>query len=826
MDALKHCSGMLAELRTSVLSPKHYYELYMAIFDNLRFMTTYLADAHTSNRHHLADLYELVQYAGNIIPRLYLMITVGSVYMAMPDAPVREIMKDMLEMCRGVQHPTRGLFLRHYLSGMTKDHLPVSEEESSSGCLKDSIQFTLINFTEMNKLWVRLQHQGHSRDRERRELERKELRTLVGSNLVRLATLEGIDLSTYSTLILPDVLEQIINCKDVLAQEYLMEAVIQVFQDDFHLRTLSPFLSAVAQLNPRVSPKSIYISLIDRLAAYASREADSQNENQEESEDKAAVSRGIPDDVKLFEVFWAQVVELVKARPDIPLHDITALQVSLINLSLNCYPSNLEYVDQVLDYALNLDPAAHTGDNVATEDNLLQLLLAPIRIYPNALTVLSLVHYKSLFDSQPYSTRRSVGLALVSALLKQNQYISEPSECEGVFHLVSVLAKDQPDGGPHHSNTFGRTSSKLAGRGQSLRGVNGDNDEDFVNEQHQLAKLIHLVYTDDKDQMFRLLNIVRRELSEGGIRVQYTFPSIVSSCLKLARSYLPKPESEDDTWYNRSSELFRFVHQTISILYSKAECHDLAFKLYLNAGLACDELGIQTLGYEFFVQALTIYEECISESNVQLQAIHLLIGTLHSTRDFDTDNYDALTTKCVMHSGKLLKKHDQCRALYHSAHLFWPVESVPQVYQPESDQPAIPAQTNIVTQRPVEHHRDAKRAMDTLNRALKVAHSVIDPVKSIELLVEILNRYFYFFENQCPSIEPSHINGLIDLIKNNYASLSESQPQSLDGTNSTDYLASLLKFFQGSLDYVQTKSKSNTDSSIAYDQLKLDSSIA
>src|SRR5690349_6221871 len=53
----------------------------MAIFDELRHLNTYLYDAHMNRRHHLSDLYELVQYAGNIVPRLYLMITVGSVYM-------------------------------------------------------------------------------------------------------------------------------------------------------------------------------------------------------------------------------------------------------------------------------------------------------------------------------------------------------------------------------------------------------------------------------------------------------------------------------------------------------------------------------------------------------------------------------------------------------------------------------------------------------------------------------------------------------------------------------------------------------------------------
>lgn len=68
---------------------------------------------------------------------------------------------------------------------------------SPEGNVYESINFILTNFTEMNKLWVRLQHQGHSRDREKREAERKELRILVGTNLVRLSQLEGVDLKIY-----------------------------------------------------------------------------------------------------------------------------------------------------------------------------------------------------------------------------------------------------------------------------------------------------------------------------------------------------------------------------------------------------------------------------------------------------------------------------------------------------------------------------------------------------------------------------------------------------------------------------------------------------
>jgi vacuolar protein sorting-associated protein 35 len=202
--------------------------LDMAVFDALRHLSNYLYDAHTQGKHHLADLYELVQYAGNIGPRLYLMMTVGSVYMSIKDAPVKEIMKDMMEMSRGVLHPIRGLFLRHYLSGQTRDNLPIGNDPGPGGNLQDSITFVLTNFIEMNKLWVRLQHQGHSRDREKREIERKELRILVGTNLVRLSQLDGVDLDLYQRVILPSVLEQVVVCKDVIAQEYLMEVIIQV----------------------------------------------------------------------------------------------------------------------------------------------------------------------------------------------------------------------------------------------------------------------------------------------------------------------------------------------------------------------------------------------------------------------------------------------------------------------------------------------------------------------------------------------------------------------------------------------------------------------
>lgn len=85
-----------------------------------------------------------------------------------------------------------------------------------------------MNFAEMNKLWVRMQHQGHSRDKERREKEREELRILVGTNLVRLSQLESITLEKYrkvsfSGLTVPTIASRFcyIYCVLILTYELL-----------------------------------------------------------------------------------------------------------------------------------------------------------------------------------------------------------------------------------------------------------------------------------------------------------------------------------------------------------------------------------------------------------------------------------------------------------------------------------------------------------------------------------------------------------------------------------------------------------------------------
>ncbi|KAF8972578.1 vacuolar protein sorting-associated protein 35 [Flammula alnicola] len=820
MDALKSASLMLAELRTSSLSPKQYYELYMAVFDALRYLSNYLYEAHTQSRHHLADLYELVQYAGNIIPRLYLMITVGSVYMSIPEAPVKEIMKDMMEMSRGVLHPIRGF-------GQTRDHLPVGLEP-------DSISFVLTNFIEMNKLWVRLQHQGHSRDREKRELERRELRILVGTNLVRLSQLDGVDLDMYQKTILPSILEQVVNCKDVIAQEYLMEVVIQVFTDEFHLHTLGPFLSATAQLHPKVNIKQIVIALIDRLASYAAREAENEDPEETklktqkakarehgayraasptsptsevdawgapptpttattviESETSSVTSptieaseekldkgkdkegapvrkfRGVPEDVQLFEVFWKQVVELIKARPDLSIQDITALFVSLTNLSLSCYPDRLEYVDQVLGFAADkVKEYADSPDLHAqqTTSNLASLLVAPINSYQSVLTLLAIPNYVPLLTKQLFTTRRSIAHSIVSSVLKNETIIEAPEDVDGVLELCHVLIKDQTDSGaPPAPN----------GQQANIRDVRRQGPyfmerEEMAEEQGWVARMVHLFRSESLDTQFELLQIARRHFDLGGERMRFTFPALITSSIKLCRRYKNREHVEPE-WETKVSAILNGSPK-------------IALRLFLLSAQIADECGFEDLAYDFYVQAFSVYEDSISESRAQLQAITLIIGTLAGAKVFNIDNFDTLITKAALHGAKLLKKSHQATA------------EAPPPSEGEAEYP----------------HQDSKRVLECLQKSLRIANSAIEEIVTVQLYCDTLDQYLYYLDRGAQAVAPKFVNSLVELITSSIDNISSpdvhpsqrAPPGLIEGVQTPEMIT---KHFRNTLVYIQRR---------------------
>lgn len=74
----------------------------------------------------------------------------------------------------------------------------------------------------------------------------------------------------------------------------------------------------------------------------------------------------------------------------------------------------------------------------------------------------------------------------------------------------------------------------------------------------------------------------------------------------------------------------------------------------------------------------------------------------------------------------------------------------------------------------------------------------MDPGVSIELFIEILNRYVYYFDQQNETVTTKYLNGLIELIHSN---LQTSENEGISPTS----LENPRQHFQRTLDYIRSR---------------------
>lgn len=527
-------------------------------------------------------------------------------------------------------------------------------KEDHSGTIEDSVEFILLNFAEMNKLWVRMQHQGHTRDKDRREKERLELRLLVGTNLVRLSQLETIDVERYKNVVLPGILEQAVSCRDGIAQEYLMECLIQVFPDEFHLATLTPFLNSCAQLVMTVNVKNIIIALIDRLAASKDIE--------------------LPDD--LFEIFYKQISNIIKSRPEMALEDIVSMKGSLINFAIKKISSEGdrdECIDSLFEALLNVIKDKCSGIMIQYRTNigkeLLKFLKLPIDCKASSSMgpikmSLKLKNFRKLLKgASDVELQRQIAISLLTSALDNN--------CED--KIVE-----------EHRLTLQEIEDFLTELCEPLwkatkNGEKDEPDEDFIDEQTLMARFIHyllspfVVPQEDLDLHYSILLSCKRILGSGGSqRILYTFPPIVFECLSLTLKYSRKSPEEDPKWDKKCKKIFSLINNTITAL-NDSNCPSLCLRLYLQAALNASKTGSEnseTIAYEFATKALSLYEEEISDSKERLSALLLIIGTIKEIGFKSEDNIKPLRSQCPLFASQLIKKPDQVKAILSASMLF------------------------------------------------------------------------------------------------------------------------------------------------------------
>lgn len=408
----------------------------------------------------------------------------------------KDILTDLLDSVKGVQCPLRGLFLRHYLILATRDKLP--DRDSPYGTnVEDSYHFILQNLEEMSMLWIRMQQMNTASDkaeRKRRERERSELRILVGSNLERLSQLEGVTKPIYKNVILPRILAQILKCDDTLAQAYLMDCVVQVFPDEFHMETLELLLDVLPKLKEKVNVKNIVQNVMDRLAHYNKLSTTDQPQKLQ-----------LPS-FDAFELFDKCIRQIIIEKGDkIGLKEIIRLQSTLLEFSLNYSSGNLARVNQCLEdaaKALSTASSAQVTDPTVAEQ-LESLLTVPVKSL--GLRVLDLHRYADLLSYVSVDHRKHVSLSILKMVDTKGgeTALRDVDRVEQLYSILSPVIRDE---------------MPTEGEGVTIE----DKLDAYIEEQELVARLVYMLHSDDTDTLFKMYAVARKHLSQGGKSTLHT----------------------------------------------------------------------------------------------------------------------------------------------------------------------------------------------------------------------------------------------------------------------------------------------------------------
>ena len=794
-QCLKEAYTMLCELRTNELSPRNYYNLYISVVDVMLTLKNYMIEEINRGRR-LIDLYDDVQQAQHVIPRLYLMITAGSIYIEKVPRSARIIIYDMLGLVKAVQNPIKGLFLRNYLLKMIKDKLPDKDNVylKEGASFEDSIKFIIENMEEMNRLWVRLSV-GSGGEKARREKEREELKILIGESMNKLSSLESLNIDIYEQNVLPKLLNIILNSKDKLCQQYLMECIIHAFPDNYNVKCMEKLLDAISSLERDVDIGIIFISLIQKLGNYfgSFNKTGDNNLNENDKQILETAQNIYPALLKNFNSYMNQNLN----NNSVELNKLLNLILSFVKFSLKCCPpeQKVQSINNIFSLALDLSKKQRHRLNEDCVNKIGSLLIEPLN---NGINIFRMNDFIPLMEFLNFKNRKNLGINLIETLINDaNKEKPTLEKIDSLDSLDNVLKYIRP-----------------------LLGDSRDNiqEEEYTYEYEQniVSKLVYIIRTNNPEDIYKILNDLKNIFAHGGVnRRKYTLPPlanrIIQFCHDITLCYESKvgllSENKKNNPYTKkiiesldigrvqNDEIFlklllniyKLLTETLDMI--SQEQPEMAFNLFLQSAAQVNSINCNKEKFEescciFINSAINIYDEGRYNQNQKYKML-LQLSSILLTLKINKDRISGMVDNIIKCSQKIVHREDQCKAMLIISQLYFTL------------------------------FKDSKKIMDCLNRARRFADFAMTNPRNLVLFIDYLNKILYFIgqDEKVIDIKPEQIEDIIELIRGHIRTIKNIPSDDIG------YLENIEAYFNNTLKAI-TYRKNNSNNKDYYTAIK------
>ena len=787
-QCLKETYAMLTELRTNNLTPKNYYHLFTTIFDEMLLVEDFFKEEINRGRK-VRDLYDSVQQAKYLIPRLYLMISAGALVMENEPKASDEIIFDLLGMIKGVQNPIRGLFTRYFMLKRIKDKLPDKGNKylEEGGKFEETLKFIIQNLDEMNRLWIRISSDVSGSEKILRDKERVELKIIVGESINRLSSLDGLTIDIYEKEVLPKLIQIILESNDVLSQQYLMECIIHAFSDSYNIKCIELILNTLSRLLPGVDIKGLFINLMEKLAKFITGNS---GEDATE-EDKQLVTSATGVYPILIQYFDRLQKEIFMEGSEMDVCKLLDLNSAFLKFAIQCKENDiLTSINHVLGSTLQCLKQYNRLLNSDALKKLNKLLEVPLT---SDFSIFEITDFDGLITFLDYTLRKNLSLNVIHALCRPDskERLDSFEKIQKLIKLIKPLLADAEDA------------------------IEEDNYS-FENNQSEVCKMIYIVKTEDPETTFQIYEELKNIFVNGGEkRKKVTLPAlancIILFCHRLSIAYDNKNNliSEEkkknnfvkesietyniskiengEAFYKLMIDIYKLLNEIISLI--KENWPEVALKLYLVAASQVNSILSEKNNFEeacasFMNGALNIFNEGKYDINHKYFLLSQICGYLVNFTILSKENLENII-KVLMDTGnKMTKRGDQFNTMI----------DIGQIYY-------------IVL-------KDGKKVLDCINKARKFANFAMTNPQNLNLYVDLLNKFLYFIdvENEIVTIKADQIDEMIELIKNHIETIKN------EVSKDSSFLPAIESYFNNTIEFIK-KRKSEENHKAIYDEI-------
>ena len=513
-------ASLISLLKVNLLTPSNYYLLYIDTMELLQETIEYYIRDNVSKGIKIKYIYESVQQCQYLIPRIYLMIISGSVYLGLYPIKYREIIYDLLNVVKCIQNPLRGFWIRYFLFKSLKNILPIkigeyiSNEEYFFLYRNISLSFLMTNLEELVLFAMRTKKEIYIDDKKIEEKQRINMIQSIEEVIEEISCMKGVDKNIFVNKILPkmfDIIFKVENGNDYYLEQIIISAIIKYFNIELYYESqgISIIFLILRKIidNKEIDKISMFNNLLNNYTKFI--------KNIRKNENASLRNEIISSITTTFPLFLEKYNELqttYKNSEEKEFNKFIDLDTIFLKFSLKILKNGKdEQKTSIINIVLNSCSKRlnmfNYGFKHETTKKICSLIEIPLK---NKFTVFEFPIIETMIYYLDYNYRKHISIKLIDSFQnksdKRNK-IDSVNKIQKIINLIIPLITES----------------------------NRNNEEEDAGEYFEeedknknLSKLVYILNTNKPEIMLQMLNEIKTFLNSGSIETtSFTIPTII-----------------------------------------------------------------------------------------------------------------------------------------------------------------------------------------------------------------------------------------------------------------------------------------------------------